>query len=71
MYYSNSRGGAFNATINGMKAFSSFSRPVLPAWVAPLCGVTGAALFLAGVVCLVAYNWAALGAWLKFAFPLL
>lgn len=71
MYYSNSRGGAFNATINGMKAFSPFFRPVLPAWVAPLCGVTGAALFLAGVVCLVAYNWAALGTWLKFAFPLL
>lgn len=71
MYYSNSRGGAFNATINGMKAFSSFFRPVLPAWVASLCGVTGAALFLAGVVCLVAYNWAALGTWLKFAFPLL
>ena len=41
-----------------------------PAWVGPLCGLTGAALFLAGTVCFVAYNWAAWGALYKFALPL-
>ena len=43
---------------------------MLPAWVAPCCGVTGAALFLSGVVCFFAYNWDALGLLLKFALPL-
>ena len=42
-----------------------------PAWVGPLCGLTGAALFLAGTVCFVAYNWAAWGALYKFALPLI
>lgn len=41
-----------------------------PTWVGPLCGLTGAALFLAGTVCFVAYNWAAWGAFYKFALPL-
>ena len=41
-----------------------------PAWVAPLCGLTGAALFLAGTVCFVAYNWGAWGTLYKFALPL-
>ena len=53
-----------------MKSFSSLFRPVFPVWLAPLCGVTGAALFLAGVACFLAYNWAALGAVCKFALPL-
>ncbi len=42
----------------------------LPAWVGPLCGLTGAALFLAGTVCFVAYNWSAWGTLYKFALPL-
>lgn len=54
-----------------MKTLSASFRSALPAWAAPLCGVTGAALFLAGVVCFFAYNWAALGALFKFALPLL
>lgn len=41
-----------------------------PAWVAPLCGLTGAALFLAGTVCFVAYNWGAWGTLYKFVLPL-
>ena len=42
----------------------------LPAWAGPLCGLTGAALFLAGTVCFVAYNWGAWGTLYKFALPL-
>ena len=42
----------------------------LPAWAGPLCGLTGVALFLAGTVCFVAYNWAAWGTLYKFALPL-
>lgn len=49
----------------------SFSRPVLPAWAAPLCGVTGAGLLLAGLVCFFAYNWAVMGVSAKLALPLL
>lgn len=43
----------------------------LPDWTAPLCGLTGAVLFLAGTVCFVAYNWNVLGALGKFALPLI
>ncbi len=53
-----------------MRNSFTFSRSALPAWVAPCCGVTGAALFLSGVVCFFAYNWDALGLLLKFALPL-
>ncbi len=53
-----------------MRNSFTFSRPALPAWVAPYCGITGAGLFLSGVVCFFAYNWAALGLWVKFALPL-
>lgn len=53
-----------------MKAFSSLFHPLLPYWAAPLCGITGAALFLAGAVCFFAYNWTALGNVYKFALPL-
>lgn len=54
-----------------MKEFLASFKSSLPAWSAPLCGLTGAALFLAGTVCFVAYNWAALGTLYKFALPLL
>ena len=43
----------------------------LPAWAGPLCGLTGVALFLAGTMCFVAYNWAAWGTLYKFALPLI
>ena len=55
--------GALNALSTDLVA-------VVPAWVGPLCGLTGAALFLAGTVCFVAYNWAAWGVLSKFALPL-
>ena len=42
----------------------------LPPWAGPLCGLMGAALFLAGTVCFVAYNWGAWGTLYKFALPL-
>ncbi len=54
-----------------MKEFLASFKSSLPAWSVPLCGLTGAALFLAGTVCFVAYNWAALGTLYKFALPLL
>ena len=53
-----------------MKEFLASFKSSLPSWSAPLCGVTGAALFLAGIVCFVAYNWADLGTLYKFALPL-
>ncbi len=53
-----------------MKTLSAFFRPALPAWAAPLCGVTGAALLLSGIVCFFAYNWANLGLLLKLGLPL-
>lgn len=53
-----------------MKEFLASFKSSLPAWSVPLCGVTGAALFLAGIVCFVAYNWADLGTLYKFALPL-
>ena len=54
-----------------MKDFLASFKFSLPAWSVPLCGLTGAALFLAGTVCFVAYNWASLGTLYKFALPLL
>ena len=54
-----------------MKEFLASFKSSLPAWSVPLCGVTGAALFLAGIVCFVAYNWADLGTLYKFALPLI
>ena len=53
-----------------MKHFLASFRSALPVWSAPLCGVTGTVLFLAGTVCFVAYNWASLGIVGKFALPL-
>lgn len=54
-----------------MRKILSFSRPVLPEWAAALCGVTGAGLLLAGVVCFFAYNWAVMGAVSKLVLPLI
>ncbi len=53
-----------------MKEFFASFKASLPAWSAPLCGVTGVSLFLAGIVCFVAYNWAELGTLYKFGLPL-
>ena len=56
--------------ISFQRDFLSSFGASLPTWTMPLCGITGAALFLAGTVCFVAYNWNILGILGKFALPL-
>lgn len=69
MYYSNSP--AANCYNKTMKHFLSSFRSSVPGWAVNVCGLTGAALFLAGVVCFFAYNWQQMGAVLKLGLPLL
>lgn len=54
-----------------MKDFLASFKSSLPAWSVPLCGLTGAVLFLAGTVCFVAYNWSELGTLYRFILPLI
>lgn len=54
-----------------MKTFFTSFRSAVPAWAVNGCGLIGAVLFLAGVVCFFAYNWQYMGAALKLTLPLL
>ena len=42
----------------------------LPNWAVSLCGLTGTALLMSGVVCFFAYNWENMGLVLKLGLPL-
>ncbi len=42
----------------------------LPVWAVSMCGLTGTALLLAGIICFFAYNWGAMGSILKLGLPL-
>lgn len=54
-----------------MKKLCIFPYLALPQWCINLCGVTGVALFLAGVICFFAYNWEDMGKIIKLGLPLL
>ncbi len=53
-----------------MKTFLASFRAAVPGWAVNLCGLTGALLFLAGIVCFFAYNWQNMGTVLKLGLPL-